>query len=145
MVLSPEAMRWAMHHRGSAATRRLLIVLAALALAAWVLGGGDLAWWDSPGATGLALAAVAINPILVTADRRDASPPLGALAAQARQSVGSPVPLDPTGSPGVSQPLGRRPAPRAPLQARPGTPSAALPPGLATSALPGPLISFDGA
>jgi hypothetical protein len=95
-----------MQHRGGAVTVRLLVVLAASMVAVWILAGGELTVHHSMSGAGVALAAAAVTPALLTADRHDASPSLKSLAAQAGRSASRSGATSPSR---MAQPLGRRP------------------------------------
>src|SRR3954467_4093151 len=99
-----------MHLRGRAATSRALVALAVTAAVVWMLAGEAPAWWEPSANTGPALAAAAANPISLTADRGDVSPPLSSLATRSGQSTRS-APR-PTDAPTRDQPPG--PPPRHP-------------------------------
>jgi hypothetical protein len=131
-----------MHHRGGAVAVRLLVVLVTSLAVGWLLAGGGQPWRDLSSGSGVALAAAAIAPTVLIADRRDESPSLKALATQSRRSA------SPSGAARDSrmvQPLGRRPAPQATRKPTIGSREPVLGPGVVVPTLPGPLLSFDGA
>jgi hypothetical protein len=135
-----------MQHRGGAVTVRLLVVLAASMVAVWILAGGELTVHHSMSGAGVALAAAAVTPALLTADRHDASPSLKSLAAQAGRSASRSGATSPSR---MAQPLGRRPFQQGtgqrPASQTIGRREPVRAPGVVPSTLPGPLLSFDGA
>lgn len=131
-----------MHRRGGAVGGRLLVVVAVAVTSALLLASdGQIAVVPSSGARP-ALAAADANPVALKAVRRDTSSSLKTMAAQAGQPAARSEPARATRD---EQPLGRRPGRRPANQRDTRHTTSVLGPTVLPSALPGPLLSFDGA